>query len=129
MWIFDTSFVIDLFRHEKRALKKAKDVDSTLSTKTISVVTAHEVLRGLFYIGNEQKLRSGESALSRFEIIPYTYEIAKKAAEIDASLAKRGEMLPFSDVVIAATAIVYDLTLITRDEHFRRIKGLKIEEY
>ncbi len=129
MWIFDTSFVIDLFRHEKRALKKAEDVDNTLSTKAISVVTAHEVLRGLLYIGNEQKLRSGEAALSRFEIIPYTYEIAKKAAETDASLAKRGEMLPFPDVVIAATAIVYDLILVTRDEHFKRIKGLKVEKY
>jgi len=129
MWIFDTTFVIDLFRHEGGALKKAEEVDSIPSTKAISVVTAHEVLRGLFYIGNEQKLRSGEAALSRFEIIPYTYEIAKKAAEIDASLAKRGEMLPFPDVVIAATAIVYDLTLVTRDEHFKRIKGLKVEDY
>ncbi|AEA47784.1 PIN domain-containing protein [Archaeoglobus veneficus] len=129
MWIFDTSFVIDLFRHDRRALKKAKEVDNTPSTKAISVVTAHEVLRGLFYIGNEEKLRVGESALNRFEIISYTYEIAKKAAEIDASLAKRGEMLPFPDVVIAATAVVYDLILVTRDEHFKRIKGLKIEEY
>jgi predicted nucleic acid-binding protein len=129
MWLFDTSFIIDLFRHDKEALKKAKKVDDTPLTKAISVVSVHEVLRGLFYIGSEEKLRIGESALSRFEIIPYTYEIAKKAAEIDASLAKMGEMLPFPDVAIAATAVVYDLTLVTRDEHFKNVKGLKVEEY
>ncbi|AGK60042.1 putative nucleic acid-binding protein, contains PIN domain [Archaeoglobus sulfaticallidus PM70-1] len=129
MWLFDTSFVIDLFKHDKKALKKAEETDSSPSIKAISVVTAHEVLRGLHYIGDEEKLKLGEASLSRFEIIPYTYEIAKRAAEIDASLIKKGEMLPFPDVVIAATAITYDLSLVTREDHFKRIEGLEVEEY
>lgn len=45
--LFDTSFVIDLFKHDKKALKKAEEADSLQLTKAISVVTAHEVLRGL----------------------------------------------------------------------------------
>jgi len=35
----------------------------------------------------------------------------------------------FPDVVIAATAITYDLKLVTRDEHFKKIDGLEVEDY
>ncbi|MDI6886789.1 MAG: PIN domain-containing protein [archaeon] len=38
-------------------------------------------------------------------------------------------MITFPDVVIAATALTYDLALVTKDEHFKRIEGLKLEEY
>ena len=129
MWLLDTTFVIDLFRHERGALKKAEELDREASTKAISVVTAHEVLRGLFYLGNEEKLKIGEASLTRFDIIPYTYEIAKRAAEIDAKLVKAGEVIPFPDVVIAATAITYNLKLVTRDEHFKKIERLRVESY
>lgn len=129
MWLFDTSFVIDLLKHDLGALNKAREVDATPYVKAISVVTVHEVLRGLFYLGREEKIKIGESALSRFQIIPYTQEIARKSAEFDAQLMKRGEVLPFTDVVIATTALIYDLTLVTRDEHFKRLKELKIEDY
>lgn len=129
MWLFDSSFLIDLMKHDPSAIKKAREVDEKPYIKAISAVTVHEVLRGLFYLGNHEKIRLGESMLSRFEIIPYTLEIARKSAEIDAELMKMGEVLPFSDTVIAATAILFDLTLVTRDEHFKRVKELKIEEY
>ena len=99
MWLLDTTFVIDLF------------------------------MGGLFCLGNKEKIIEGERALARFDLIPYTYEIARKAAKIDAELIKQGGMLSFPDVVIAATAIVYDLKLVTRDKHFERIEGLQIEVY
>ncbi len=129
MWLFDTSFVIDLFRHDERALKKAEELDESGLTKAISVVTVHEILRGLFYIGGDQKIADGEKALAKFDIIPYTYQISRKAAEIDATLMKQGEVISFPDVVIAATALTFGMRLVTNDEHFRRIKGLEIESY
>ncbi len=129
MYLFDTSFVIDLLRHEKKAVEFARKADDESRLKAISVVTYHEVMRGLFFIGNEQKIVQGEAALSRFDIIPYSMEIAKVAAKIDANLAKSGQMLSFPDVVIAATAIFYGLKLVTRDKHFSRIERLEIEGY
>lgn len=67
--------------------------------------------------------------MSKFNTIPYTPRIAKNAAKIDADLAKKEEMITFPDTVIAATALTYDLILVTKDEHFKRIEGLKLEEY
>lgn len=76
------------------------------------------------------KLGLAESSLGRFYTIPYTYQVAKKAAELDASLARRGEMLAFADVAIAATAMAHGFILVTRDaKSFKRIEGLKLENY
>jgi predicted nucleic acid-binding protein len=134
--IFDTTFLIDLVKGDKGAVKKAKEIDEQGTFKAISVVTVHEYLRGIYYLFSHDKkllktkLEKSETELVRFEILPYTYEIAKTAAEIDAQLAKNGQTISFSDTIIAATATHYKLTLVTRDtEHFSRIPNLQIETY
>jgi len=63
--------------------------------KAISIVTVHKYLRGIHYFFSHNKkmlrikLEKAEAELARFEILPYTYEIAKRAAEIDAALAPK----------------------------------------
>lgn len=136
MKLFDTTFLIDLVSGEEGAKRKAEEVDAEVIFKAISTITAHEYLRGVYYIYlyNKSlltsKLRRAEAELARFEILPYTYEIAKAAAEIDATLTRRGQSISLSDVILAATARYYKLTLVTRDtEHLKRIPNLKIETY
>lgn len=63
-----------------------------------------------------------EEFLSNFKIIPLHETVAKRAGMLRRDYGK-----PFADTIIAATAIEYDLTLVTRNEkHFRGIAGLKI---
>jgi len=118
------------------AVQKAKEVDEKSMFKAISVVTVHEYLRGIYYLFSTDKdllkikLEKAEAELMRFEIMPYTYEIAKTAAEIDAALALGGRSISFSDAITAATALRYKLTLVTRNtEHFSRIPELATETY
>jgi tRNA(fMet)-specific endonuclease VapC len=40
-------------------------------------------------------------------------------------LLKKGKPIPENDIWVAAHAIEYDLTLVTRDEHFKNIDDLK----
>ncbi|MBX3424918.1 MAG: PIN domain-containing protein [Pirellulales bacterium] len=40
--------------------------------------------------------------------------------------SKRGTPIPTNDVWIAAQALQHNLTLDTRDEHFRKVPGLKL---
>ncbi|MGQ9726775.1 MAG: PIN domain-containing protein [Candidatus Bathycorpusculaceae bacterium] len=136
MKIFDTTFLIDLIKGDKGAIQKAKEIDEKSAFKAISVVTVHEYLRGIYYIFSHDKnllrikLEKAEAELIRFEVLPYTYEIAKRAAEIDAALALNGKSISFSDTVIAATALHYKLTLVTRNiEHFSLIPELPTETY
>ena len=64
-----------------------------------------------------------------FEILPYTYEISKIGSKLDAELIKSGKTLPFADITISATAIKYNLSLVTRDSQFQRIPKLKLSKY
>jgi len=134
--IFDTTFLIDLVKGDEGAIQKAKEVDAESAFKAISVVTVHEYLRGIYYLFSHNKnllklkLERAEAELIRFEILPYTYEIAKTAAEIDAALALSGRSISFSDTIIAATASHYKLKIVTRNiEHFSRIPELTTETY
>lgn len=50
--------------------------------------------------------------------------------ELKAALRQKGELIEDFDLVIAATALTLDLTLITNNvNHFRRIPGLHLENW
>jgi predicted nucleic acid-binding protein len=52
-------------------------------------------------------------------------EIAERFAALRVDLRSRGQLIPDHDMWIAATAIMHDLVLLTRDQHFDRIEALK----
>jgi tRNA(fMet)-specific endonuclease VapC len=45
---------------------------------------------------------------------------------VRADLRRQGKLIPDLDLLIAATALRHNLTVVNRDEHFRRIPGLKL---
>lgn len=67
-----------------------------------------------------------ERMLERFALIPVDLAILQRFAAIRDSLRKRGQLIGDFDIVIAATAIEHDATLVTRNrKHFERISELR----
>ncbi len=63
-------------------------------------------------------------------ILPINDEVIVKAAEIYGDLHRRGELIGDADILIAATALVNGLAIITNNEkHFERITGLGVENW
>jgi len=56
-------------------------------------------------------------------------ETAREYGQIKNSLRAKGKPIPENDIWIAAIAIQYDLTLVTRDGHFTEIEGLATETW
>jgi tRNA(fMet)-specific endonuclease VapC len=136
MWLADTTFIIDLVNNDKEAVKKAKKIDAKQSIVFISSITIQEYLRGVYYLFGEnseklnEKLSEAEGDLARFSWLDLNYNVAKIAAQIDADLTRKGEQIGFADVLIAATAQFYNLSLLTRNKtHFERITSLEIDLY
>lgn len=136
MYLADTSFIIDLIKSDSGALAKAKEIDEHQLRVSLSAITVEEYLRGIFYLFGEdeekleQKLSEAETDLARFDIIDFSYQIARVAAEIDGNLARTGKMIGFADVLIGATARFHNLRVLTRNtSHFSRIPGLDIVDY
>lgn len=54
---------------------------------------------------------------------------AVQAVDIQLSLRRRGRQLATVDALIAVTALRYDLTLLTTDNDFAPVPGLRVENW
>jgi predicted nucleic acid-binding protein len=122
--LLDTSFVIALARGDAIAL------DDPPEEAAISAVTLCGLHRGVLIAGEEH--RAGRLATlafveRRFSVLPVDARVAPHYGRLLAQARRsRGRRLATADALIAATAAAHDLTLITRDRDFRRLKGLEV---
>jgi tRNA(fMet)-specific endonuclease VapC len=96
----------------------------------ISVITEAELLFGLDRRPEATKLRTVvEEFLLRVEVLSWNSEAAQQYSKIRAALESGGEPMGNLDLMIAAQALASDLVLVSSDAVFRRVKGLKIEDW
>ena len=95
---------------------------------SISRVTIGEIYEGAFGFPDPQlQLARLRHFLGTFDVLDLNDEIMERFAAIRAYLRRTGQMIPDFDIVLAATALHYDLTVLTYDiRHFQRIPGLKL---
>ena len=96
----------------------------------ISVVTEAELRFGVARRPEATTLkRVVEEFLLRVESLPWNSEAAEHYAQIRAALEKGGEPMGNLDLMIAAQAVAADVVLVTRDHVFRRVEGLRVEDW
>jgi tRNA(fMet)-specific endonuclease VapC len=96
----------------------------------ISVVTEAELRFGVARLPEATKLKIVvEEFLLRVEVLPWSSEAAQHYARIRATLEREGEPMGNLDMMIAAQALAADAVLVTHDRVFRRVKGLKVEDW
>jgi tRNA(fMet)-specific endonuclease VapC len=96
----------------------------------ISVVTEAELRFGVARRPEATVLKSVvEEFLLRVEVLPWNSEAAQHFADIRAALEKNGEPMGNLDLMIAAQAVAAEVVLVTHDHVFRRVKGLKVEDW
>ena len=77
--------------------------------------------------GNHQAIDDFTSGVA---VLGVDIEVARVFGEIKAQLRQAGKLIEDLDLMIAATACVYDLTLVTSNAgHFDRIPGLRLENW
>jgi len=96
----------------------------------ISVITEAELLFGVARLPHALSLKVVvEEFLLRVEVLPWDSVAAKHYAQLRASLEKKGQPMGNLDTMIAAHALALGLVLVTGDRVFRRVSGLKIEDW
>jgi len=128
--LIDSSVLIDA---ERGKLDLAElNTGHERETLSISAITASELLHGVHRaISPSQKAKRQafvEALLARMPVLPFDLVTARIHAELWAKLAKRGARIGEMDLIISATAMAWDLTVITSDERsFPRVPGLRVE--
>jgi len=96
----------------------------------ISVITEAELLFGLVRRPEATKLKTVVAEfLLRVEVLPWDSEAARQYATVRAMLEGGGEQMGNLDLMIAAQGLASGLVLVSSDAVFRRVKGLKIEDW
>jgi tRNA(fMet)-specific endonuclease VapC len=96
----------------------------------ISVITEAELLFGLARRPDATKLKIVvEEFLLRVDVLPWNSGAAQQYSKMRAALESGGEPMGNLDLMIAAQALASDLVLASSDTVFRRVKGLKIEDW
>jgi predicted nucleic acid-binding protein len=125
-FLVDSDWLIDAYG----GLPDAVDALARLSAEglAVSIVAVCEVYEGAFGLASpENELRSLREFLGDYQTLPLTNAIAERFARLRALLRRQGQLIPDMDLLIAATALHHDLTLVTRNtRHFDRIAGLSI---
>ena len=94
----------------------------------LSWLTAAEVYEIAYNSPNpDAYVRRLDAFMDRHLMIGVDRRIALNFAEIRAFLRRCGQMISDMDIVVAATALSYDLTVLTfNTRHFERIPDLRI---
>lgn len=101
-----------------------------MSEVGIAVITEAELRFGVARLPQAAKLGIAvEEFLLRVEILPWDSEAAQHYARIRALLEREGEPMGNLDLMIAAHAFAVGVILVTNDRVFRRVKGLRIEDW
>lgn len=70
------------------------------------------------------------AALSPFTVLPWTEDVSWRYGRLVRYLRDNGMLVGSDDLWIAATALVHDMPLVTRnDEEFGRVPGLDVLGY
>ena len=96
----------------------------------VSVVTYYEIMNGLLFKNANKQLESFQELVLSCQILPLETVIAGVAAEIYAELRRNNQMIGHTDVLIGATALHYNMAIITNNQaHFSRIPGLDLHNW
>jgi tRNA(fMet)-specific endonuclease VapC len=128
--MLDTNIVSAILKGNERVITYAENYLKNDGAFIINAITYYEIKRGLLILGSKRKIIPFEEFISTCEFICPDKAIFERAAQIYATLSNEGQIIEDADILIAASVLENELTLITDNEkHFARIKGLTLENW
>ena len=125
-FLLDTNIIISLFAEEKSVLDSLNKAEG---------VFVPSIVIGELNFGARKSTRVQENLerINRFVasnvILSCDAVTACYYGRVKEVIRQKGKPIPENDIWVAAIALQYDLTLITRDEHFNEVAELAIESW
>ena len=122
-YLLDTNQVVYYLRQETRVID---DLQSRRGEGlAVSIISAAELYEGIFRATNpEEAERALKDFLSEVTVLSIDEEVARIFGQERARLRQVGMPMSDLDLLIAATALRHDLTLLTADRDFERVENL-----
>ncbi len=127
-YLLDSDIIIDFLKNKESAVSLLQQIGD--QQWFISIISWLEILYGIEK-STRPKKRRGEFekflSLSQTSILPLEKKVGRQFIRLKVNLEKKGQRLADFDLLIAATALGHQLTLVTGNKkHFNRINHLKL---
>ena len=128
-YLIDTDIVINSIKGNKKVNQRISEYAAI--PKAISIITFGELLYGAKKSIQRDKNTSIIYRLAEiFPIVGITRSTIEAFTDVKMALDLKGERIEDFDLLIAATALSLNYTLITNNtKHYKRIEGLQIENW
>ena len=134
--VLDSSVAIAAERRGDNVTQLLQQIVSATGNQeaVISSIGLTELVHGIYRAQTPQARARRESfiheLLDDVEVYPFTKDTALLAGKIDGEQQERGVTIPFSDLLIGATALLYGYSVFTvNTRHFRLIPGLSVLQF
>ena len=126
-YLLDTNVLVELVKNNTIVRREAGNAG--LGNCAISEITLAEMMYGAYKGGMERHYHEVVFLQENFEVLPIGPSISD-FARLKADSESKGCRLDNYDLLIAATAITSNMTLVTHNiRHFERIPGLKLIDW
>jgi tRNA(fMet)-specific endonuclease VapC len=129
-YLLDTNIVSASLKQNVKINAKLQEVSKLELDIFISGITYYEVQRGLLRSNATKKLALFTQFCQDYPVLFLDdSRIFQKASEIHAYLTNKGKIIQDADILIAATAIVHNLILVSHDSDLTRVNDLQLENW
>jgi tRNA(fMet)-specific endonuclease VapC len=125
-YLLDSDWTINLLAGKKGAQDKIQRINP--DDIGISLITVAEIYESAYHFANpDAHIEKFRAFLKNFQLVDLNLPLMETFAEVRAGLRRSGQIISDIDIFLAATALHYNLTVLTfNKKHFERIPDLKI---
>ena len=126
-YLVDTDWVIDHFNRVEAVTRRLRELQP--DGLALSIITVAELWEGVHFSRDPGgSLFTLEGFLRGVAVLGIDQEICKRFGHLRGSFRQEGKRVGDFDLLIAATALRHDLTLLTNNRrHFENVEGLRME--
>ena len=119
--------MVALLKGSSDAVEKIRELVDKNDRVATTIITAYELLKGAYLSSQRQEnLMDVRQAISNIQVLDLSPDACEEASNIYCELHKSGKLISEFDILIAAIAKTNGEAILTRDKHFRSIKGLEL---
>jgi tRNA(fMet)-specific endonuclease VapC len=128
--LLDTDILSEVLKQKDATVVQRASTYLQQEQFTISAMTWYEIIRGLKFKRATRQLKNFERFCDHCIVYPITDDVLQQAADLWVLGERGGHPHRDADLIIAATALKHDRTLVTGNrEHFGWIANLTVENW
>ncbi len=130
MLVLDTTILVDALHRKAAALRKIVELEETEETICTTQINVLELYKGAYLpTKSDEDLQKIKKLLDAFVVLHIDDDTYECFAALSAELKSRGEPISDFDELIAAITMTNGAAVVSTDNHFKRIPGLRLISY